>query len=238
MKWTRVGIAALIVLSSLTPTWADEALPRLFGSWVIKYDNGVQGYYTLRATKTASIWEPGRDTAGKIEVRDGDVVVVNDDGRMQRWTPVGRRAVVEHWEKAADYPGKATVVGIAEVFQVHTEKYEPAFSLLEPEPPDMQTVKGLVDAMRKPLSDETAGELRQYIDPAWLKENELEEGAFPVRRVVTRKILGRARVDSHDLPVRGNRRGGAGGLASAHDRGRLEIVHPSAASSGSLHESL
>ena len=36
------------------------------------------------------------------------------DDRLERWTIVGKRIVVEHWCPAAAYPGEARVLGIAE----------------------------------------------------------------------------------------------------------------------------
>jgi hypothetical protein len=49
-------------------------------------------------------------------------------------------------------------------------------------------VKVFVASLRKRYSDETAGELRKYIDPRYLKEHGLQDGAFPIRRVVTKDI--------------------------------------------------
>jgi hypothetical protein len=50
------------------------------------------------------------------------------------------------------------------------------------------TVYMFVASLRERFSDEKAGELRKYIDPRYLKEHGLQDGAFPIRRVVTKSI--------------------------------------------------
>jgi hypothetical protein len=49
-------------------------------------------------------------------------------------------------------------------------------------------VKVFVASLRERFSDETAGELRKYIDPRYLKDHGLQDGPFPIRRVVTKSI--------------------------------------------------
>ncbi|HEY7309631.1 MAG TPA: hypothetical protein VH643_09770 [Gemmataceae bacterium] len=49
-------------------------------------------------------------------------------------------------------------------------------------------VKEFGAALRKRYSDEKAGELRKFIDPRYLKEHGLQDGAFPIRRIVTGTI--------------------------------------------------
>ncbi len=46
-------------------------------------------------------------------------------------------------------------------------------------------VKEFVATLRKRYGEQDAGELRRFIDPAYLKEHKLEEGRFPVATVVT-----------------------------------------------------
>src|SRR5262245_40023091 len=48
--------------------------------------------------------------------------------------------------------------------------------------------KTFIAALRKRFSDETAAELRKFIDPRYLKEHGLQEGAFPIQRVLTGDI--------------------------------------------------
>jgi hypothetical protein len=47
------------------------------------------------------------------------------------------------------------------------------------------TTKEFVAALRKRFSAESAGELRRFIDPRYLKEHKLQDGKFPIRTVVT-----------------------------------------------------
>jgi hypothetical protein len=189
------GIAALIVVSSAAASRAEEAGARLAGRWTVKFDNGVEEWCEIGKDLTASVLETRRKSAGKMEVRDGSVLIVYDDDRTERWTPVGRRAVVEHWFPSAAYPRKAPVVGIAEVRRgVDPEEVQRA-------DPDGRELKGLVTAktfaasLRQQFSDETAGELRKFIDPRYLKEHRLAEGPFPIRRVVTGSIYTNSPVD-------------------------------------------
>jgi len=60
-----------------------------------------------------SVSEPRRSSRGKAEAKDGAVVVPFEDDRVERWTPVGERFVVEHWFPASAYPAGARVLGIA-----------------------------------------------------------------------------------------------------------------------------
>ena len=45
------------------------------------------------------------------------------------------------------------------------------------------TVKMFVAALRQRFSDQSAGDLRRFIDPKYLKDHGLQNGAFPIRRV-------------------------------------------------------
>jgi hypothetical protein len=48
--------------------------------------------------------------------------------------------------------------------------------------------KTFIAALRERFSDEKAAELRKFIDPRYLKEHGLQDGAFSIRRVVTGDI--------------------------------------------------
>jgi len=48
--------------------------------------------------------------------------------------------------------------------------------------------KVFIATLRKRFSDENAAELRKFIDPRYLKEHGLQDGAFPIQRVVTGDI--------------------------------------------------
>ncbi len=198
MKRTLAGILAAIVLSSPAAAAAEEPPAWLVGAWRIKFANGVEELCVLGKDQTASVWEPLRQSAGKIEVRDGHVLAVYDDGRLERWAPVGRRAVVEHWASAADYPRTAPVLGIAEANhdgQAPEPRPGQSGEQLRREANAKMLVKAFVDDLRRPLSDDEAGRLRTLIDPRYLKKHNLDAGPFPLRRVVAGAILAKALVD-------------------------------------------
>lgn len=48
--------------------------------------------------------------------------------------------------------------------------------------------KAFIVMLRERLSDEEAAKLREFIDPRYLKQHRLQEGAFPIQRVVTGDI--------------------------------------------------
>jgi hypothetical protein len=48
------------------------------------------------------------------EVKGGTVVIPLNHNRVERWTPVGNRCVVEHWFPSSQVPVVAPVLGIAE----------------------------------------------------------------------------------------------------------------------------
>ena len=89
-----------------------EAGP-LAGRWVVEFANGVAEVCEIGQDGTASVAEPRRSSGGKVTARDGAVVVAYDDDRVERWTPVGRKAVVEHWYPGSAFPSGAPVLGIA-----------------------------------------------------------------------------------------------------------------------------
>lgn len=85
------------------------------GQWSVEFANGVTEVCGIRKDGTASVVEPRRRSDGKISPRGDSIVIAYDDDRVERWTPVGKRMVVEHW-----YPGSALtvatpVLGIAEI---------------------------------------------------------------------------------------------------------------------------
>jgi hypothetical protein len=85
------------------------------GRWRVKFANGVKEVCEVRGDRTASVSEPLRASRGKAEVKDGSVVFVYQDDRVERWTPVGKRMLVEHWYPGARFPSGTPVLGIAEV---------------------------------------------------------------------------------------------------------------------------
>jgi hypothetical protein len=61
-----------------------------------------------------AVTEPLRTSAGKVELRDGQAVIVFEDSRIERWTVVGDKRVVEHYPTADQFPNGPRVLGIAE----------------------------------------------------------------------------------------------------------------------------
>jgi hypothetical protein len=61
-----------------------------------------------------SVVEPLRTSGGKAAVKGCSVVIVFEDDRGERWTPVGQRLVVKHWFPGSQWPTATPVLGIAE----------------------------------------------------------------------------------------------------------------------------
>jgi hypothetical protein len=89
----------------------------LVGQWHVEFANGVTEVCAIAKVGTASVIEARRAAGGKTAVRGGSVVIVYDDDRVERWTPVGKKAVVEHWYPGSALPTATPVLGIAERLQ-------------------------------------------------------------------------------------------------------------------------
>jgi hypothetical protein len=118
----RVLLAACAALAlSLTsaggppkPPAADPAEGLPVGRWTVEFANGVVEACEIKRDGTASVVEPRRSAAGRVTAKDGSFVVACEDDRLERWTPVGQRMVVEHWYPGSQVPVVAPVLGIAE----------------------------------------------------------------------------------------------------------------------------
>jgi hypothetical protein len=95
------------------PPRAEQALP--VGKWSVEFSNGVIEKVEVKKDGTASVTEPNRTSVGKVTPVQGSFLFVCEDGRVERWTPVGRRMVVEHWASVDQMPSGAPVKGIADV---------------------------------------------------------------------------------------------------------------------------
>ena len=85
------------------------------GKWRVEYANEVTEVCEVQRGGAASVVEPVRIAGGKAVVNGGSVVMVFEGGRVQRWTPVGKRFVVEHWFPGSQFPtANPGVLGIAE----------------------------------------------------------------------------------------------------------------------------
>ena len=94
------------------------APPAIFlpvGKWSVAFANGVKQTCEIRADGTASVVEPLRTSGGKATaVKGGAVVVVFEDDVVERWTPVGKRYVVQFWVSGSQFPTATPLLGIAE----------------------------------------------------------------------------------------------------------------------------
>jgi hypothetical protein len=93
---------------ALPPRAAETGLP--VGTWNVEFANGVKEVCEIGKDGTAS-------SEGKAVVKGSAVVIVYEDDRVERWTAVGKRLVVEHWFPASQFPTAAPVLGIAEPVQ-------------------------------------------------------------------------------------------------------------------------
>jgi hypothetical protein len=85
------------------------------GKWKVEYANGVAEACEVQKDGTAAVVEPVRIAGGKAVVSGGSVVLVFENGRVQRWTPVGKRFAVEHWFPGSQFPTAGPgVLGIAD----------------------------------------------------------------------------------------------------------------------------
>ena len=90
---------------------------RFVGRWMVTFQNRVLESCEVRDNGTAAESEPLRSAEGQLSQQGGSIVIRFADDRVERWTPVGRRMVVEHWCPAAAYPAEERVVGIADRVQ-------------------------------------------------------------------------------------------------------------------------
>lgn len=84
------------------------------GKWTVEFANGVVETCDLGKEGTANVVEPNRSSPGKVRnVMNGVVVLAFDDDRIERWTRIGQRMVVEHWASLDQFPSGPSVLGIA-----------------------------------------------------------------------------------------------------------------------------
>lgn len=85
------------------------------GKWRVEYANDVIEMCEFQKDGTAVVVEPVRIPGGKAIVNSDSFVIVFENGRIQRWTPVGKRFAVEHWFPGSQFPTAGPgVLGIAE----------------------------------------------------------------------------------------------------------------------------
>lgn len=195
------AMPTLMGVLTISLTAEAAGAERLAGNWSVQFANGVYQWCVIRNDRTASVMETHRTAAGRAETVAGALVVRYDDDRVERWTAVDRRAVVEHWFPGSTYPQGKPVLGIA--------KAMPLGAVNGNEPADADgnrlrmavTSKSFAATLRTRFTDETAGELRQFIDPRYLEQHRLLEGAFPIQRIVTGAIFDNSPVDDETMFV-------------------------------------
>ncbi len=84
------------------------------GKWIVEFANGVVESCEIRAGGMVDVTEPGRGSGGKALLENGSFVIHYEDERVERWTPVGKRIVVEHWPPGSRIDEAKPVLGVAE----------------------------------------------------------------------------------------------------------------------------
>ena len=116
------GVALTLALSAAGDPPAPQSQnpgpdAKFVGRWMVTFSNGVIESCEVRSDGSASERETLRSSEGKVSQQVGSVVITFADDRVERWTAVDRRMVVEHWFPAAAYPAEERVVGIADRVQ-------------------------------------------------------------------------------------------------------------------------
>jgi hypothetical protein len=93
---------------------ADRVSPWV-GRWNVEFANGIHEVHELRQDYTVTVRNIAQNWScqGRIEFDDMKVTIAYDNDRLERWTPVGDRMVVEHWHPASQLPIKPPLLGIA-----------------------------------------------------------------------------------------------------------------------------
>jgi hypothetical protein len=180
------GIGAQPEPMSKGPEPTAKTLPPVelpIGKWTVELANGVIEVCEIRKDGTASVVEPKRTSPGKATIKDNAIMIAFEDDRLERWRPVGKRMVVEHWHPGSHEPAVTPVLGVA----VRTT-WQPGDGLSAADKDDFKSyawpvlVKmDLAGSLQTEYTDEKA---REIIDPGYVKEHNLTKGAFPMVRFV------------------------------------------------------
>jgi hypothetical protein len=126
MLRARLLIIAFAALTPVLSAAGDPPAPqaknpghdaKFVGRWMVTFANGVIESCEVPNDGTASESETLRSSEGKATQQAGAIVITFADDRVERWTAVDKRMVVEHWFPAAAYPAGDKVVGIADRVQ-------------------------------------------------------------------------------------------------------------------------
>ncbi len=118
----RATFLALLVAAAFFPLRAagdppaknPGTPPQFVGKWTVTFANGVVETCEVRADWTACESEPKRSADGKAEYKDNALVIIFGDDRVERWTTIDRRVVVEHFYPVSEFPAGHRVLGIAD----------------------------------------------------------------------------------------------------------------------------
>jgi hypothetical protein len=113
LLFTVCVLLTLPLTTAADPPKPENAPP--VGKWSVEFANGVVEKVEIKKDGTATVTEPARASDGKVTAVPGAFLFVCEDGRVERWTPVGRRMVVEHWASVDQMPSGPAVKGIADV---------------------------------------------------------------------------------------------------------------------------
>lgn len=111
------GLAPCLYLRSAPakpPSVDDIPSPLPVGRWCVEFTNEVIEVCEFRKDGTVTVSQPKRRAEGRVSVKGGRLVIEYQDERVERWSPVGRRMVVEHWFPSGNYGSGSPVLGIAE----------------------------------------------------------------------------------------------------------------------------
>src|SRR5262249_6117140 len=105
------------IIHAIAARAADAALERQLtavkSNWTVELTNGATGVCRSRKGGEDSVEEPQRRSDGMAVIQGGSVVITFQDDRVERWTAVGKRVVVEHWFPGAAFPTAPPALGIA-----------------------------------------------------------------------------------------------------------------------------
>ena len=95
--WYDIQLGTYVELDETQSKESPSASALPVGRWQVEFANGVVQTCEIRRDAAASATEPQRTSGGRATSEKGAIIIAFDDDRVERWTPVGPRMVVEHW---------------------------------------------------------------------------------------------------------------------------------------------
>ena len=105
----------------LKPNAAVTGSTRLLGAWQVRYANGIERTYEVRNDGTATWTEAGRAAVvGRFKQVEPEIVYDENKLAVERWTVVGDRLFIEHFNPASGYPkARPLTLGVATRVEQH-----------------------------------------------------------------------------------------------------------------------